>query len=209
MRITAILLTAACAAAIPAAAQGRFTGFVGGGFTEPVKDIGTRLDRGWNATAGAGVNLTDHVGVLVDFGFNNFDINRSSLNQVGAPGGTTRIWSLTLDPIVHLAGSEAPVDIYVTGGGGVYHRTVEFTAPSIATVTAFDPWWGVFYPANVPSNVVIGSYSVTKPGANGGLGVSFRLGSSRAKIFAEARYHRMFTNRIDTTYVPVTFGLRW
>jgi hypothetical protein len=108
-----------------------------------------------------------------------------------------------------LAGREAPVDVYVTGGGGVYRRTVEFTQPSISTITVFDPWWGIVYPANVLTNQVIGSHSVTKPGANIGMGVSFRLGSSNAKLFAEARYHRMFTNRIDTTYVPVTFGIRW
>ena len=79
---------------------------------------------------------------------------------------------------------------------------------AIATVTAFDPWFG-FYPANVVTNQVIGSYGVYKGGVNGGAGIAFRLGSSRAKVFAEARYHHMFTQRIDSSFIPVTFGIRW
>jgi len=61
----------------------------------------------------------------------------------------------------------------------------------------------------VVTNQVIGSYGVYKGGVNGGAGIAFRLGSSRAKVFAEARYHHMFTERIDSSFIPVTFGIRW
>ena len=40
--------------------------------------------------------------------------------------------------------------------------------------------------------------------------MSFKLGSNtHMKLFAEARFHHMFTNRVDTNLVPVTVGLRW
>ena len=45
-------------------------------------------------------------------------------------------------------------------------------------------------------------------GARGG-GLSFRLGNGNAKLFAEARYIKMYTKGTSTSVLPVTFGLRW
>ena len=59
------------------------------------------------------------------------------------------------------------------------------------------------------TNQVIGSYGQTKGGINGGVGMSFKLGSSRVKAFAEARYHHIYTRAVGTDIVPVTFGFRW
>ena len=123
------------------------------------------------------------------------------------PNGDSHIWAVTADPIVRLNPS-GPIDLYLIGGGGVYHRLVEFTQPTVATVTAFDPFFGIFFPATVPANQVLRSFSVTKGGVNGGAGLTVRLGRGNAKLFAEARYHYMFTPNA-TTFVPVTFGLRW
>jgi len=205
-----MLTTVCCLAALPGFTQSRFgafTGYVGGGFSRPVSDLGHRLDNhGWNVGAGVGVS-GKRVCLMLDFMYNSFDINRTSLDQVGAPNGTTRFWAFTLDPVIHI-NRESPVDVYITGGGGIYHRTVEFTQPTIVTVTAFDPWFG-FYPVGVGANQVLASYGLYKGGVNGGAGIAFRLGHSHAKIFAEARYHHMFTSRIDSSFIPVTFGIRW
>jgi hypothetical protein len=205
MRQLTTLLTLCGLAALPALAQPRFTGFVGGGFTEPINPIGKRLDRGWNAAAGAGIS-NDNIGLMVDFTFLNNPINRTTLNNLGMPDGSTRVWGITLDPVVHVT-QRGPVDFYMTGGGGIYHRTVEFTQPAIATITVFDPWFG-FYPADIATNQVIGSYGVYKGGINGGVGASFRIGGG-AKVFAEARYHHIFTGRVGSDFIPVTFGIRW
>ena len=87
---------------------------------------------------------------------------------------------------------------------------MEFTAPTVATVTAFDPFYGVFFPAAVPANTVLGSFTQNKAGWNVGAGVSVRVkGDSNAKIFAESRYHYVYTTPVRTTVLPVTFGLRW
>jgi hypothetical protein len=62
----------------------------------------------------------------------------------------------------------------------------------------------------VPSNQILASYSVNKPGIDAGMGIAF--GSKwHGKFFAEARYNRIFMGRFggDTEYVPVTFGFRW
>ena len=208
MKKIAFYLVSLCAAGIPAFAQfTNFTGFVGGGFTTPVNPIGSRVDTGWNITAGAGYNVNHHFGMMLDFIYTENGINRRFLDQVQAPDGTTRIWGFTLDPIIHVT-QEGPVDFYVTGGGGIYHRTVEYTQPVIAQGVFFDPWWG-FYPAAFGTNQVIGSYGQYKGGINGGVGMSFKLGSSKVKAFAEARYHHIYTRNVGTDIIPVTFGFRW
>jgi hypothetical protein len=102
----------------------------------------------------------------------------------------------TLDPVIHFAPSNR-FNPYIIGSDGIYHRTVEFTATTIATVTGFDRFFG-FFPVNVPANQVLASNSVYKPGFDGGV-----------KLFAEARYHYMYTAHRGTSILPVTFGIRW
>jgi hypothetical protein len=117
------------------------------------------------------------------------------------------MWSLTLNPIVH-TNPRGPVDVYFIGGGGLYHRRQEFTQPTTSVFTGFDPFFG-FYPVAVPTTQVLTSYSVNKPGVNGGVGLSFGT-KWHVKFYAEARYHRMFLGGDrHTDYLPVTFGLRW
>ena len=68
---------------------------------------------------------------MLDFLYNENGINRTFLDQVQAPDGSMRVWGFTLDPVVHVT-QEGPVDFYVTGGGGIYHRTVEYTQPVVS-----------------------------------------------------------------------------
>ena len=184
----------------------RFAFNIGGGFTQPVGNTGRHLDTGWNVDTGAGYNFSSHVGVMAQFNYNSFGINSATLNNLGFPDGQVRFWSVTLDPIVHL-NPKGPVDFYLIGGGGLYHRTQEFTQPTVAVVTGFDPFFG-FFPVAVSANQVLASYSVNKPGVNGGAGVSFGT-KWHAKFYGEARYHRMFIGNFHTDVLPVTFGLRW
>ncbi len=85
---------------------------------------------------------------------------------------------------------------------------MEYTQPVVSQGVFFDPWFG-FYPAAVGSNQIIGSFGQYKGGVDGGVGLSFKLGRSKVKAFAEARYHHIFTRAVDTGIIPVTFGFRW
>ncbi len=203
--VGALLLTGS------AAAQGtnKWNFHIGAGFTEPVRYSGDRLNRGFNANVGAGVNFVPEFGMVGEFGFNNLGLSRGALDAAGVPDGSSRIYSLTLNPIVRF-NPRGRFDAYLMGGGGYYRRTIEFTAPTVTTVTAFDPYWGVFFPAAVPADVVLGSFSQNKGGWNVGGGISVRLsGDSETKFFAESRYHYLYTTPVRTTILPVTFGLRW
>jgi hypothetical protein len=181
---------------------------LGAGFTEPAFDTGRHLDVGWNIQGGVGYNFSSYLGAKLDLNYNSLAINSTTLNNLGFPGGNLNIFSATIDPVVHL-NPHGRVDVYLIGGGGLYHRNQEFTQPAVATLTAFDPFFGAFYPVAVPTTQVLASYSVNKPGVNGGAGIE--IGSKwHGKFFAEARYHRIFMGGIrDTEYVPVSFGFRW
>jgi len=208
--ICATLWCAGCISLVQAqtAEPPRFTFDVGGGFTQPLGHLDGRIDTGWNIQAGAGVNIVPRLGVMVQFMYNEAGLNGSFLQSIGEPDGNFRLWGFSLDPIVHL-NPRGHVDFYLIGGPGIYRRTVEFTQPTVATVTAFDPFFGYFFPVNVPANQVIGSFSTTKFGMNGGGGLSFRLGHGNAKLFAEARYIKMYTKGTSTSLLPVTFGFRF
>jgi hypothetical protein len=179
---------------------------VGAGFTTPVGNTGRQLDEGWNIGGGFGMNFSPYVGALIDLDYNSFGINSGTLANIGVPGGGLHVFSATLDPIVHL-NPKGHVDVYVTGGGGLFHRYQDFTAPSVGVATGFDPFFG-FYPVAVPTTLILSSYSVNKPGMDVGAGIAF--GSKwHGKFFAEAKYDRIFMGQYHTDYIPVTFGFRW
>ncbi len=186
----------------------RFIFDLGAGFTSPVGNTSRHLDTGWNIQGGAGYNFSPYIGAKLELGFNWLGINGATLNKVGFPDGNVHVFSATIDPIVHL-NPHGHFDAYLIGGGGLYRETQEFTQPSVATFTAFDPFFGGFFPVAVPTTEILSSYSVNKWGVNGGAGVAFGT-KWRGKFFAEARYHRIFlSGDRHMDYVPVSFGYRW
>lgn len=208
MRRTVYTLLSILAVTTVLNAQDRPVSFqFGGGYTLTTGNTGRHLDNGFNITGGVGYNFNSYVGAMVNAAFTRSDINTATLNNIGVPDGNVRVFSLTLDPIVHVH-QYGYFDIYVTGGGGLYHRTQEFTQPGAATVVGFDPFFG-FYQTQIATTQVLASYSVNKPGADIGAGVSF--GSKwNGKFYAESRFHRIFYgNDRHSDYLPVTFGFRW
>src|SRR5581483_754249 len=128
---SALACLAGVALALPAAAQGtnHFTFNIGGGFTEPVQNTDSRANTGFNITAGGGVNFTPNLGLVGEFGFNDMDLSNRVLATAGVPAGTARIYSVTLNAIIHF-NPHGRFDAYLIGGGGFYRRTIEFTQPT-------------------------------------------------------------------------------
>jgi hypothetical protein len=134
---------------------------------------------------------------MVDVGYNSFGIHSTTLDSLGFPGGGVHIFSATLDPIVHLT-PRSHFDLYVIGGG-VYHRNQDFTAPTVSTLTGFDPFFG-FYPVAVQTTEILQSYSVTKPGVDisahrldpGYLWLPLVGADHRASLIAEGRHRINF-----------------
>jgi len=128
---------------------------------------------------------------MVDAMLNNFGFTHDALLRAGARGGSQRYWALTVDPIFHV-NERGPVDFYLTGGGGLYSQITKYRASA-----------GGGYD-------LISSRTICKPGVNGGAGFAYSLGyRSNIKIFAEARYHHMFTRGSGASLIPVTVGVRF
>ena len=191
-----------------AAQTSRLSFAAGGGFTEPMRYSNGPLKVGFNLTGSVGVKPSKHSALAAEFGYNNMGINRSTLNNLSVPNGSVRMYSVTVQPTVHF-NPEGRVDVYSTVGGGYCRRTIEFTEPTTAIVNAFNPFFG-FFPVEIPAQSVLGSSTQNKGGINGGVGIGIRVSNDSAmRVFAETRYHHVFTSGRDTNYMPVTFGLRW
>jgi hypothetical protein len=190
-----------------AAEWGWLAAKAGAGYTQPVGGINARLKGGFNFNGGAGLNLGPYVSVLAEFTHLNNGLSDRFRRQNDIPGGSMRVNAVTISPVLRIAGDRR-VSPYITGGFGWYRRTVEITTPTTQLVTFFDPWFG-FYAAEVPVNQILSSYTTNKGGWNAGAGFDVKFGDSRAKLFAEARYHYVSTRPVATEMLPITVGVRW
>ena len=187
----------------------RFNFGAGAGVSVPTSDASANLNTGWNINVRGGVNVTQSFLADLDFTYNRWDLNAAALARAGQPGGYADVWSVSFEPMIRLA-PRSPVDPYILGGAGIYHRGLTLTQPTTFTQIFCDPFFGYCYPALVQGNQVVASFETYKPGFNAGGGVEFRIGGGGLKAFAEARYNEMFTTHgTNLSYVPVTFGVRW
>lgn len=185
----------------------------GGGFNAPVSDATTFSTYGYNLSLGAGWNFNKILGALIEYQFVDDKIPGKTLAAVGAPGGYTRVWSFTVDPVVNLP-TTGNFGAYVTGGGGFYRKVVTFTTP---VPVLYCDYFGYCFIGS--QNVVIGHFSSNQGGMNIGGGLTWKAfgPDSKAKLFAEARYLWVDSPSASATQqgtgtfttIPVTFGIRW
>jgi hypothetical protein len=218
----------------------KYTFLVGAGFTLPVGDSHGYLATSYDIQAGVGRNFNKTFGVQVDFNWANFGFQTATLNsllafynslgasdQNGNPlsqlGGNSHIWSFTLDPIMNFYTSDT-WGAYVIGGGGFYHKTANFTVPTIGTACDF---FGCF---QFQANSTIDKYTSNAFGVNGGAGLTYKFSRfAGERFFVEARYVYTFNsarqfsfgnangsgfnafpeNSHKTSFIPITFGVRF
>lgn len=218
---------------------------VGGGFTVPTATTGRYLKPSYSFQVGGGRNFSKQLALIAQFDWDNFGIQTASLDRLlniyngeiaaynanhspSIPlltrlGGSTHVWSFSLNPTFTIAG-DGNTGAYVVVGAGFYHKATNITIPS--TGVSCD-YYGCYQYA---ANQSIDKYTSNAPGFNGGIGFTYkpsRYGSQR--FFAEARYvwinnqPRAFSegaansnyynvfpqNSSRTGYIPVKVGLRF
>jgi hypothetical protein len=184
----------------------------GGGLMAPIgNDTHGYETFGWNLTAGAGLNLSKRFGVLGEFMYKRNKIPGATLAQVGTSGGYIADWSFTVDPILYQPFNQS-VGMYVTGGGGYYHKTTAFTQLVQQTYCYYFCYSGY-------APVVVSSFSSNQGGLNGGLGFYWKAfgPDSNAKLYIESRYIWVNSPRPTATrngegtegLIPLTIGLRF
>ncbi|WP_263376875.1 hypothetical protein [Granulicella aggregans] len=150
--------------------------------------------------------------------------------QAGLPevGGHAHIWSFTVGPQYTFFQADK-FGSYVIGGVGFYHKVTDFTTPE--TGEYCDPYYGCY---EYQANATIDDYTSNAFGVNGGVGFTYKLSRfSDLKFYGEARYvytanssrpyydgttgtslsatyFNVFPqNSAKTTYIPLTFGVRF
>jgi hypothetical protein len=217
----------------------KYTFFVGAGFTLPVGGSHNYLTTSYDVQAGAGRNFNKTFGAVVQFDWDNFGFQTATLNRqlaiynatcgIGGCGltqlgGTSHIWSFTVGPVVNFYSSDT-FGAYAVGGVGFYHKTANFTIPSIGTYCDF---FGFCY--QFQANQTIDKYTSNAFGVNGGLGMTYKFSRfAGERFFVEARYVYTFNsarafslgnaqgggfnvfpqNSAKTGFIPVTFGVRF
>jgi hypothetical protein len=164
--------------------------------------------------------------------YNSFCTPQDQQNNICSPltqlGGNIRDWSFTLDPIVNFYTSDT-FGAYVTGGVGFYHKYTQFT--TLSSGTCYDYYYGYY---QCQANQPVDWYTSNAFGANGGLGFTYKLSRwANQRLYVEARYvwtdnkprpyfdgtsgtppSPNYSNVFPqasarTTYIPVTFGIRF
>jgi Outer membrane protein beta-barrel domain len=165
----------------------KFTFDIGGGYVAPVGSTSNNRDPGWSVRGGAGVNISPHLGIMLDLGYDSLGISSTSLVPVGATGGDVNVFHATVDPVVRFRG-KGRLNFYLTGGGGLFHRYKEVDFGSAPQLTN----------------------TLNKPGFDVGGGLEYGA-FARGKFFTEARWEHMFFSNTTThmDFIPVSFGFRW
>ncbi len=187
--------------------------------TAPLKPTSQFLNVGGGFTAGAGYNFSNHHALIGDFMWNRLGASDAALAPIRDAVGTNDVhghgslFALTANYRFELRGKTTGV--YFIAGGGWYHRkatvsTHVATGSSISCTRTWEDWGFNCSSGIVTSDQTLASSISDVLGANGGVGVTFRVGESpRYRVFLEARYHYAPTKNVKTELIPITFGIRF
>lgn len=217
----------------------KFAFMAGIGATLPVGNTHKYETPSYSFQVGAGRNFSQSVGVMLQFDYDRFGLQGSTLaNQnilYGTAGagldGNNHVWSFTLDPTFSLVG-QGSLGAYAVAGVGFYHKVTNFTLPANGV---YCDYFGFCY--QYQANQVVDHYTSNAPGVNGGLGLTYKFSKfSNQRFYVEARYVVVFNeqkvgltafnantafgrsytgynyypaNSNRTTYVPIKVGIRF
>jgi hypothetical protein len=193
----------------------KFNFNIGGGVTTPLNPVATFAGVSGNFDVGAGYNLDRKNSIVAEFMWNGLPPNLFVIQPVRAPFGSVNLYSLTvnyrhkIDRIGH-----SPFGVYMIAGGGWYDRRASidknFVVPPSTVCAPIYGWWG--YGCDTSGFVVtetIAQKATNAGGLNGGVGFTIRLSDSGWKFYTESRYHYAWNPGVPTTFIPVTFGIRF
>jgi opacity protein-like surface antigen len=199
----------------------RFNVNVGGGLGIGMGDVGRFVGASPHGVAGFGMNFSRRFGFNAEYMYYDLELKPSVIqNQFLLPGASGNIQSGTLNGIVKVPffGRWGAYGIF---GAGWYQRNVSNRREPLAPGTPCQPawrWWdltcvssGSGSPPVIPTSPpqAISSNSQGAGGFNAGGGVTYPFKRLHARWYIEGRYHRAYHSDGQTTFIPVTIGLRW
>ena len=207
----------------------------GGGMTVPTGDTAKFYTPSWTVAAGAGINFSRMFGILGEFHYDHLGLTSGSINteynnllsyiqqqgytadDLAGFDGNAHVISLSINPVITFADPRSRVGAYITGGGGWYRKTTNFTLPTAQTGCNY------YYCQTFYTTYNVDQYRADTFGWNGGFGLTYKLSEfSSERLFVDARYHYLPIkdtgasvdpffpyNRRHSGYIPVTVGIRF
>jgi hypothetical protein len=197
-RCAAVVVTVACLTApAPLLAQaGPIAVTVGAIAVGPLSGSARQFNPGLGVDLGVTWNIGEQIGL-------RFDYVKATLGAKDTPQFPASV-PVQVEPRMQFGTVNvvfrAPVQkvrIYVTGGVGVYHRSVSLTVATPGPISICNPWWFVCFPGPVTADRVSATRSVTNFGVNVGTGLAI------GRFFAEMRYHYVWGPTFSTAGGPV------
>lgn len=170
----------------------KYMAMAGVGIAQPVGNTYHYLNPSYALQGGVGRNFDQHFALVLQvdydhFGFNGRTLANQSVLYYGATGqgldGTSHVLSISIDPTFTFY-SHQNVGAYVVGGVGFYHKTANFTVPTVGSYCNPYP-----YCSQYQANETIDKYTSNAPGFNGGFGLTFKPSQfAEERFYVEARY---------------------
>ena len=209
------LLSAAMLIPVHGQDLSRFTLDFGGGVSSPLNPTAQYAGVSGNFVGRAGYNINRKNAIIGEFMWAGLPPNLFTLHPINAPYGSVNLYTLTGNyrhQVNNIHGS--PFGLYFMAGGGWYYRYASidknYAVPPNTVCYPIYTYWGYACDSSgyVYSQTVAYRGS-SAGGANAGAGFTIRFGDSDWRFFLESRYHYAWSNRIPTTLIPVTFGIRF
>ena len=163
----------------------------------------------------AGYNLDAKNSLNGEFLWSGLPTDVFTIHPIDSPTGKINLYSLGVNYRHHIDSIHgSPLGVYGILGGGWYYRyssvDKNFVVPPATVCAPIYGWWGYGCdPNGYVYSQTVAFKGASSGGVNGGVGFTLRLSDSGWKFYTEARYHYAFSNRIPTTLIPVTLGIRY
>lgn len=184
---------------------------VGGGANMP-NGTTRQFVRGGGPVAAVGVarNYEKHLGLRLDFQFDNLPLRASALQAGQATGATSHMYSLMFGPIINFSVSKNWGG-YIVFGPGFYRRSGKLDSSNAIPGYGCNPfqiWWGHCYNGSLSINGNFLHMSQNEFGYNFGGGVTRTL-RPNMDLYIDFRYLHGKHNGITTDTRPITIGIRF
>jgi len=163
------------------------------------------------AAAGVARNFSKYFGFRADFQFDNLPLRNTALELAGpAPGATSHLYTLMIDPIINIPATPEWGG-YIVFGPAYFHRSGKLDS-SVAVpgsgCNIFFSWWGRCFNSILPINGNFLSESVNQFGENFGAGITRKI-RPNIEVYGEIRLLHGSHNGNTTDLRPITIGVRW
>ena len=186
--------------------------------TAPLNPTADFVNVGGGFVVGAGYNFSKRNSFIGEFMWNRLGGSDAALApirdalQTNNIDGHADVFAVTGNYRYELRGKTTGV--YFIAGGGWYRRTTHISTNvatgSSVTCTPTWEWWGFeCKTGTVTADQTLASSTSDVLGANGGIGVTFKVAEPRYRVYLEARYHYIPTSRVKTELIPVAVGIRF